>query len=235
MFTQAVVDNAHRHALKRYPEECCGVVVQGNYFELINMSDDPENTFKIGMSQAEIEEFAGGILEAVIHSHPDGTASPSSHDMISQIESAVPWGVFSTDGKECTGISWFGDECPIQPLLGRPFIHGVYDCFGLVRDYYRLKKNITIPQFPRDEEWWYNGGDLLNVENFKDAGFRVIPQNELQIGDVVAATILCNTVNHVGIYVGKGLVLHHLYDRLSKRDPIGRWLKYCKYCLRYEG
>jgi cell wall-associated NlpC family hydrolase len=41
--------------------------------------------------------------------------------------------------------------------------------------------------------------------------------------------------NHAGIYLGDGLMLHHLYGRLSSRDLYGGWyLESTRAVLRYQ-
>lgn len=225
--TKHIEQEAKLHALAEYPKECCGVVQQKKYFRCTNIAEDPTKAF-------EIKEDVFPEVDLVIHSHPDGSPCPSKSDMEGQIESAVPWGIVATDGVNTSDVVWFGDECPIVDLVGREFIHGVYDCYNLVRDYYRLK-GITLPQFPRDEAWWNDGENLLEADNLFDAGFVPISANEMKKGDVVVANILSKVTNHVGIYMGGGVVLHHLYNRLSRKEPIGPWQKYCRHYLRYTG
>src|SRR5690606_31664033 len=100
-----------------------------------------------------------------------------------------------------------------------------------------LEKGIDLLQFPRDQEWWNDpeGPELLSPDNFKKAGFVEIEYTDLEVGDVILAAIRSTKVNHCGIYIGRGLVLHHLYGRLSKREPLGPWTKFCRYYLRYVG
>lgn len=231
MFTKEVEDAARAHALAEFPKEAVGLVIDGQYVPQENIAEDPEADFYI-------EGFPLVGLEAVIHSHPKRTvAAPSALDMQSQIETAVPWGIIATDGKWASKVVWFGDQVPLQPLLGRQFLHGITDCYEGLRSFFKMTKGVWLLQFPRDEEWWNDpdGPDLLTPENFKKAGFTEISYNELQPGDVVLAAILCKRVNHCGVYVGNGLVMHHLYNRMSKREPLGPWLKFCRYYLRYVG
>lgn len=219
------------HVLSECPKEACGVVVDGCYYPMENIAEDPTEAFKM-------KSYPGGNLQAVLHSHPGRTvAAPSAADMIGQEASAVPWGIVWTDGSFVSEIQWFGDQVPLAPLLGRKFIHGVQDCYALVRHDRFLRTGIWIPDFPRDEEWWRDeaGTELLTPENFRKAGYEEIEYKDLRDGDVVLGSIMCERVNHSAVYVGNGLVLHHLFGRASRREPLGRWLKYCKHFLRYTG
>ncbi|NKB47019.1 MAG: hypothetical protein GKR77_04450 [Legionellales bacterium] len=61
----------------------------------------------------------------------------------------------------------------------------------------------------------------------KDTGFRELDKDEnLEKGDVLLMSILHPTLNHVAIFLGD-MVLHHLADRLSCREPYSMWLQKC--------
>jgi len=38
--------------------------------------------------------------------------------------------------------------------------------------------------------------------------------------------------NHAGIYIGNGLFLHHLPNRLSREEPVMRWKSLITHVLR---
>jgi proteasome lid subunit RPN8/RPN11 len=241
MFGMAVEAKAKLHALREYPKESCGVVIDGKYVEMENIHPEPEKAFRI-------EGFPRG-LQAVIHSHPYvrpetreehvkealRMASPSADDMAHQIESAVPWGIVATDGKIVEKVTWFGDECPIAPLKGRTFLYGVRDCYALFRDTFRVERGIKLKEFPRDPDWWYKDQDVMSFENFKELGFVEIDKKDLKPYDGVVGHIRCEKVNHCGLYRGRGLVFHHLYGRLSREEPLGPWDRFIDHYLRYEG
>lgn len=256
---------AIKHAEIEYPKESVGfVLTSGEYVPLVNIHSDPEHHFAIS---AEDEEQYAPEKAAVLHSHcivgkdihaADGplAAGPSEHDMRQQIVSACPWGLVTViDGLGHESVIWWGDQLPeVAPLLKRPFIHGVYDCYSLIRDAYRADSygfvrdfydtdKIILPEFPRDFGWWSdreNGKAVtpkrLYIDGFRQAGFREITRDEMRPGDVFLASVLAPGVtNHGGIYLGGGLIIHHLRGRLSKTDVASRWLGHVTHYLRYEG
>nr|WP_301539584.1 NlpC/P60 family protein [Halomonas venusta] len=125
-------------------------------------------------------------------------------------------------------------------MLGRGFVHGIADCYGLIRDYYAERHSITLPEYPRSWEWWRNGQDLY-CDGFAAAGFRLIEQSEARPGDMWLAQLRSPVPSHGGIVLERGLVLHHPCgklpvdpSRLSVREPIGRWLPYITHWCRHS-
>lgn len=220
------------HALAEYPKESCGVVAGLQYIPCRNVAEDPKQHFAI--DPHEVLRVCGGDPTAVIHSHPDGPDHPSKSDMEQQMAMEVPWGIVLTNGKEARDPFWFGDQVPTPPLLMRPFRHGVTDCYSLVRDYFKLERGILLPDFPRDWDWWHNGGDLYR-EGFRKVGFEAIPEGATgcKPGDCFMAQIMSKVPNHAGVYVGDGLILHHLQNRVSRREPAHNWRKYITLWVRY--
>ena len=234
------IEEIKKITLEAYPKECVIAVLNDKVVELKNISDEPTKEFKL--SKKDIKFLYDTPALALVHSHPDYYACPSEADMIFQEESMLPWGIIATDGNSCSEITWFGDSLEKKPLVGRGFIHGVTDCYSLIRDYYLLEKQIHLIDFPRDWEWWKKDKNLY-VEGFSKAGFyRLDTDKETpKEGDVFLVQIRSDVPNHGGIYLGEGLALHHLtarlpYDpmRLSLREPIHRWKDYITYWLRYD-
>ena len=226
-------------AIAGYPQECVWLITNAGCRKARNIADEPEKTFRVSKA-AMIKAQADGLL-AVVHSHPDFPDCPSESDMRGQINTGVPWGIIATNGNECTPIIWWGDGVALAPLVGRGFRHGVTDCYSIIRDYYQLERGITLPEFPRNWEWWMQGGDLYSC-GFKGAGFVPIDARDAREGDVWIAQLRSPVPNHGGVLLDRGLALHHPSShlpvdpsRLSVREPIARWQSHVVLWLRYQG
>jgi hypothetical protein len=96
---------------------------------------------------------------------------------------------------------------------GRPFIHGIFDCYTLVRDYYKRNFNIFLPtNIQRNWEWW-NKGENLYLENAKDCFFE--EAEDVRKHDILLMKINSPVPNHAAIYIGDGKILHHMSGRFS--------------------
>lgn len=225
------------HAAAEYPKEACGIITADEgYLPMLNVAEDPQEHF--ALPAAALEKLSGAL--AIVHSHPDGPDAPSASDIAGQMNSALPWGlcVVSSDRTVSKPFYW-GDMLEPPPLIGREFRHGPSgtdgkgDCYALIRDWYRLEKGITLPDFPRDDAWWETGGDLYEA-HFAEAGFVEIPAQQARDGDVFMMKVQSDRINHAGLLVdGEQLILHHLSGRLSRREPMGRWYKFIAKWVRY--
>ena len=162
----------------------------------------------------------------LVISHPDDSASdnpdpllftPSAAEMRAQMALAVPFAVVVCTGSAAYVPWWFGDQRPTPGLIGRPFRHGVTDCYSFVRDWYRLEYGLRIPDFPRDWEWWKKGQDLYG-QGFHRAGGRCIDPADARPGDVVLCRIRSRVPNHAVVLMPDGWVGHH-FGSTAPYDP----------------
>ena len=227
---------ALEHALEDETVEAVGFVVGGEYVRGVNTHPNPSTDFKTTPPD-------DGQFDAVVHSHPNGKHYPTKADMQSQLAVGKPFYIVTIDHENGHEVFGFGDQLPIPQLLGRPFRHGVTDCYSLCRDYYR-SKGIRLPEFPRDWQWWTGENPQeMYLENFAANGFVEIPLSEVRPGDGFLASVGSETCNHAGVFVENGLILHHTtsrdsgYDpsKLSARVPAHRFNKFYRKALRYEG
>ncbi|MDE9492694.1 C40 family peptidase [Xenorhabdus bovienii] len=221
------------HAQSTYPDECCGLIIQQHrrqhYLPCRNTALSPTEQFSIHPEDYAAAEDKGSII-AIVHSHPDATTQPSQLDIAQCDLSQIPWVIVSwPEGDIRTLMPIEG----IKPLIGRPFVHGIWDCYAIVRDWFRLERTIELPDFERTDSWWVRGENLY-MKQYSAAGF-VACRGELQTGDVIIMQVQANEPNHAAIYLGDSLMLHHLYGQLSKREPYhGYWQERTIITLRHS-
>ncbi len=217
----AIVSAVREHAAREAPRECCGVVVAVDgrqvYRACRNLSPvdaqfdiDPLDLIAAGRE---------GEIKAICHSHVFVSAQPSPADLVECERSGLPWLIVNHP----TGAAhWFEPSGYEAPLLGRVFVHGVLDCYALVRDWYRRELGVDLMDFKRPDDWWLHGGDLYR-ENFARAGFVPVEMSALKRGDMIVMTVRSKVPNHAAVYLGDQVILQHLQGRLSSRDVYGGW------------
>jgi len=234
---QKALADAKEHAREEYPNESCGLVIKGEYTPYKNIAKDKENQFKIHPNAFIAHD---GEIDFVVHSHCDtdtirDTGHPSKVDMQQQQATAVPWCLIHMNqhGNYQQHFCW-GDQLPAQDLKGRPFAHGIYDCYSLMRDFYRVNGIVTLREHPRDNFFWKRGEDII-MDGIREVPHKEVPITQLRVGDACFGMIQSDVVNHCAIYVGNGLVLHHLYHKLSCTEPMNRWKDHWTMFARYTG
>lgn len=192
---------------RKWPEEACGVVVDGQFIPCDNIAQNKVLNFEI-----DAEVFILHDVEAVVHSHPDDEPFLSPHDRHSQVASGLPW-LLVTQGKL--------KKFPYMPLLrGREFLYGVYDCGTLIADAFALC-GISIRYFKRDA---INTDEQQNklADSLPKCGFETVNGlANLQAGDVLLTSHGKNG-NHLMLYLGNEQVIHHVYNRLSCVEFFGQ-------------
>ena len=96
---------------------------------------------------------------------------------------------------------------------GRPFLHGLFDCYTLIQDYYKREFNIFLPtNMQRNWNWWSQGENLY-VDNAKYHRFEEV--TDIKKHDVLVMKIGSPVPNHGAIYLGDNKILHHAAGRFS--------------------
>lgn len=248
-----------KHAEQDYPNEACGVVVITSdkkevYVKCENIAEDPKNDFKISPESFAAADDLGEVV-GICHSHPDATSRPSSHDLAvmstnRQIEIDIdpniqptPWHI----------VSWpEGDYRQVIPevrenILGRPFVHGFWDCWQSCADYYKTYHGLEFERFERKDGWWEDpDGPSLYLDQFEKAGFYEVTTPE--VGDMMVMQIgRSYHANHAGIYLGNiskfedrnlyggPFMLHHMYGKNAEIVVYGgQWLNRTRVILRHK-
>lgn len=226
-----VLAAALAHAQAEAPRESCGLVVAGDYRPCRNL-DRAGDAFILDPADWAAAA-AHGQPELVVHSHPLTSPDPSPQDVIGCNASGLPWLIVQPVTGEWRMLQ--PQSAPLL-LLGRPWVWGAADCWGLVRDWYAQHRGVTLPDYPRPptpEE--FQAAPLFD-QLWPSFGFRQLLEHERpEVGDVALMSIGGPGLNHVGVIVENGQILHHLRGRLSAREMYGGWLQKCTgKMVRYE-
>lgn len=227
-----------QHTLECYPEEMCGVLIEGDFIPLANTADDPEKSFKLN----EMDLFP--YLEkigAVVHSHCQDSKkptmfdvrTPSIADVIGQELSRVPWLIVGTEGINVTSPVEFPRQ-PNNDYLERPFMWFINDCYTLVQDYYKFELGIELPAHPKDKDYndlrQYSRLITDYIEQFKFE--QTDSLDDIKNGDLVLVHNLGSCPNHIGIY-HNGDVIHQ--DMMSVKLPLTAFIGRIHKVLKYVG
>lgn len=218
------------HGLEEFPREACGLILVENgeqvYHRCKNLATKPEDQFKMDPLDYAAAEDRGEIV-AVAHTHPNGPPNPSDGDRVMCEASGLPWHVVAIH-EDLGSLGPVGvgycEPCGYKPpLVGRPFLFGILDCFTLIKDYYKETLNIDIPEFDRTDGFWDRDEDLY-MQGYEKAGFVEVPH--VRLHDVILMQIRSKEVaNHGAVYIGDTMILHHLYGKLSSRDIYGGYFR----------
>ncbi|QIG66674.1 tail assembly protein K [Rhizobium phage RHph_TM16] len=242
-----------QHALSKFPNEACGFFLKGNkFFPVENVSPEPRSNFVFNMDDyPDLEE---SDIEGFVHSHTagpetnkDGTlvkadGSPSRLDMEGQIASDIPWGISEVDETSCGNPVWWGDMLPRRPLIGRVFLHGVNDCYSLIRDWYALQ-GIHFEDVPRSIAWWKETNEDgtpkhdLYEQLFESRGFKRVYREDgvFKKGDVFICKLHSPHVrNHGGVFISDDEFIHHAADQLSMRQLGAIWKSRLDFFVRHK-
>lgn len=237
------------HAAADYPNEACGLVVRHGksrkYIRCKNLASDRSEQFRISPEEYAAAEDVGEVL-GVFHSHPDATSRPSPADLAMCAATDLPWWILSWPEGDFREVLPNGPE----PLLGRPFVHGAWDCWQVCADWYKREWRLEFEAFQRTDGWWESAeNQSLYEANYEAAGF--VRVDRPQRGDLIVMQVGRTAhPNHAGIYLeadptlpgedsgafGPGpFLLHHLYGRPSEIIVFGGpWLDRARLVLRHR-
>lgn len=226
-----VLAAALAHAAQCAPLEGCGVVINGDFYPVLNRSTRWD-AFCMDVPSLIKLEADVGRPEAIVHSHVYVLPIASEADKTACERTALPWLIVSWPKGSHSVIEPSGFE---PPLVGRQWAWQYGDCYALVRDGFKAYTGITLPDFRRDWDWWNKGEDII-TEMFGTGGFVSLGQKvEPQHCDVIGMQVMAPVVNHLGLFLAPDILLHHMMGRLSTRVIYGGlYRKTTRYVLRHR-
>ena len=244
-----IVTAIQAHAAAEYPRECCGLLLAvgraQKYFPCRNIATEPNEEFRLDPEDYAAAEDLGEVI-GIVHSHPDATSRPSPHDLAMCESTALPWHILSWPEGDMRTITPAGST----PLLKRPFVHGVWDCWQVCADWYKREWGLEFEAFQRIDGWWESAENASLYEQYYEAaGF--VRVDRPQRGDMIVMQVgLTVHPNHAGIYLGADpalpgedsgtfgpgpFLLHHLYGRPSEIIVFGGpWHDRTRLILRHK-
>lgn len=241
--TAALLKAFQEEAELRYPQEACGYVVKAgkkqHFMPCENSAKDPLGDFRI--SDAEYQRCSDvGEIIAVWHTHPDKTNQPSMFDRVECENLGLPWFINAITKSDEEGFT-FSETLLLEPegfrleYLGRPYHYGLVDCYSLLRDYYmgEYAIDLAVCRSCRDTRFWEVDVPVIE-QTYAQLGFEKVYDANPKPGDVFLIQTGGKVANHVAIYIGDDMILHHCEDRLSSRSIYGGyWLKHTVATLRH--
>jgi len=233
MIDDIIIDQITQHAERVFPNECCGLVLDNGgllqYVEAENQSPTPEQSFLI---DPVFYAQAANRVVIVVHSHPNRSPEPSEADKASSERANVP---FLIMGYPSCDIQCYYPDGYTADYEGRQFVYGIFDCFGLVKDFYQNELNINLPDRERPPYgWWHDKAvNSCIIADYKKWGFERV--DSPQHGDVVVVQLQGVIPNHVAVYLEGGLIVHQTLNNISKQEQYGNYWRKNTICyLRHH-
>ncbi len=226
---------AIEHALSEFPRENVGYFKNGEYYSLTNIIEGAEAEEHFKLSPKDCLRLQELDIDALVHSHTNGLDHPTKMDLECQAEMEKPWFVIVLqEGKVLKEVFEFGKHLPAEPYVNRKFRYGVNDCVTLVSEW--LKREMGVPMHrPPDEFGWWHKGENLIIEGLIDQKFVKVKEKDTQRGDVILMKIGSHVVNHLGVYLGRGMMLHHPALKPSRESSVEIWRGCVDGYMRYAG
>jgi proteasome lid subunit RPN8/RPN11 len=216
-------------------EEICGLLYYTfdsiEIFPCRNVSlEDKKYSYEID-PQEYIRAVSLGKLCGVYHSHPDDDSLFSETDIEYAEEFALPIYVYGLKDKK------FAEYIPSSyeiNLEGLPFVWGLFDCFSIVRNYFRQKHKLFISDYDRDESFANSNSNII-IENMNREKFFIVENKDIQNDDVLLFKSNRIFPHHFGVFVGNSRILHHPLGRLSTIELLTeKEIKSLSYVLRMK-
>lgn len=212
MLTLDIKNHIKEHCLEELPNECCGLIAtdsDGQYIPIKcrNDSGDPKS-FAVINPYDYLKVSNKYNIVGMYHSQEND--NPSELDRFTAVEHNIPSIVYGYKNKIFSIIS-----PRFNKYQNNRFEINKHDCLELVRDFYKNELNINLGNYLRDNNWFRNNPSII-FDNFAKEGFYEINYRDREINDILLFGNDKKSISHMGVYIGKDLMLHHEFNRDSE-------------------
>lgn len=241
-------DNSHlvevmrREGAASYPREACGVVIAvGRKYEVVTCRNVAQRDDQFMIHHEDLHAaLSRGELIAVWHTHCDLPPTPSQADLAGVEATGVSWFIMSVRKGEGGQFEFEGPTVHVPkglqiPYTERPYVPGAFDCYSLVRDYYRNEFGVHLGDYPRVLADG-SPGEVVFAQKFAAEGFVPVDPAAPKVGDLLLIALPGQSVpTHSALYIGNDQILHHCRGRLSRREQyFGYWQRHTTHHLRHK-
>jgi|TARA_R100000458_G_C8272873_1_gene247715 cell wall-associated NlpC family hydrolase len=99
-----------------------------------------------------------------------------------------------------------------KSLVGRQWSYGKFDCFTIVKDYYKIL-GIFIPDYTRPDD--IDTTKSIFIEEAENCNFKLVPFEDRIKNDVLIMKLGTKNPMHAAIFLGDNRILHQRFDSLS--------------------
>jgi cell wall-associated NlpC family hydrolase len=92
-----------------------------------------------------------------------------------------------------------------------------------------------MPDQPRVWEFWKKRVVAPWALEHKSYRFSSVDISTLKVHDVVEMRIKSSVPNHLAVYLGNGMLLHHLWGRIAQQELLSKYQPFVTTIYRYDG
>jgi len=149
------------HALKDYPNECCGFILEKDSktisYPSKNIAEKKSNNFMINpIDYIKISNM--GRIVGLYHSHCQYDYNFSLLDKFTSSNHKIPFILYNV---KIDKFDIYDKNDIYSDYIGIKFEYNKNDCFNLIEKFYKKELNIILDSYSRDDKWFDKVPNLI--------------------------------------------------------------------------
>ena len=118
-----------------------------------------------------------------------------------------------------------------KSLIGRQWEYGIFDCYTIVRDYYKLL-GISLPDYERPKD--VETCESIFLKESDKLNFKEVNINDRRPNDVLIMKIWTKEPMHAAVLLKNDMILHQRFESLSCSEYFNHYYRRRTVgCFRY--